>query len=206
MQGHLDMVNEKNSDVDHDFDKDPLVPQMDGEYLKATGTTLGSDNGIGLAAMLAVMEAKDLEHGPLEFLFTIDEETGLTGAATLGEDMLEARRLLNLDSEEEGVLTIGCAGGGDTHLALPLARTAARAGAAALRDQGLRAQGRPLRDRHPPAAGQRGQAPRPGAARRRAGAAAAARLDPGRRQAQRHPAGGHRAGGGPRRSGRSATR
>jgi dipeptidase D len=126
------MVNEKNSDVDHDFDKDPIVPQKDGEYLKATGTTLGADNGIGLAAMLAVMEAKDIEHGPLEFLFTVDEETGLTGAATLGEDMLEARRLLNLDSEEEGVLTIGCAGGGDTHLALPLDRAAVPAGAEAV--------------------------------------------------------------------------
>jgi len=132
LQGHLDMVNEKNSDVDHDFDKDPLEPQRDGDYIKASGTTLGSDNGIGLAAMLAVMEAKDLEHGPLEFLFTVDEETGLTGASNLDDDVLEGRCLLNLDSEEEGVLTIGCAGGGDTHLALPLQRTAAPAGAAAL--------------------------------------------------------------------------
>jgi dipeptidase D len=132
MQGHLDMVNEKNSDVDHDFDKDPLQPQRDGDYLKASGTTLGSDNGIGLAAMLAVMEDKELEHGPLEFLFTVDEETGLTGAAELGNDMLTGRRLLNLDSEEEGVLTIGCAGGGDTQLKLPLVKSAPPAGSAAL--------------------------------------------------------------------------
>jgi dipeptidase D len=93
---------------------------MDGEYLTADGTTLGSDNGIGVAAMLAIMEAQDLTHGPLEFLFTIDEETGLTGAGGLRPDMLQGRRLLNLDSEEEGSVTVGCAGGADTELSLPL--------------------------------------------------------------------------------------
>jgi dipeptidase D len=132
LQGHLDMVNENNSDVKFDWEKDPIQPQKEGEYLKATGTTLGSDNGIGLAAMLAVMEAKDLDHGPMEFLFTIDEETGLTGAAELGNDMLEGRQLLNLDSEEEGVLTIGCAGGADTDVILDLNRKATPDGAAAL--------------------------------------------------------------------------
>lgn len=120
LQAHLDMVNEKNSDVDHDFSKDAIKPIPDGDYLTADGTTLGSDNGIGVAAMLAIMEAEDLIHGPLEFLFTIDEETGLTGAGGLDPALLSARRLLNLDSEEEGSLTVGCAGGADTDLNLTL--------------------------------------------------------------------------------------
>src|SRR5574341_515766 len=80
LQSHLDMVNDKNAEVQHNFMKDAIIPQRDGEYLKATGTTLGSDNGIGVASALAVMEAKDIAHGPLELLFTVDEETGLTGA------------------------------------------------------------------------------------------------------------------------------
>ena len=83
LQAHLDMVNEKNSDVAFDFATDAIRPVREGEYLTADGTTLGSDNGIGVAAMLAIMEATDLVHGPLEFLFTVDEETGLTGAAEL---------------------------------------------------------------------------------------------------------------------------
>ncbi len=120
LQSHLDMVNEKNSDVDHDFDTDPIRPVMDDEYLKADGTTLGSDNGIGVAAMLAILEATDLDHGPLEFLFTIDEETGLTGAGGLDPSMLDGRTLLNLDSEEEGTVTVGCAGGADTTVRLAL--------------------------------------------------------------------------------------
>jgi dipeptidase D len=120
LQAHLDMVNEKNSDVEHDFSRDPIKPVLEGEYLTADGTTLGSDNGIGVAAMLAIMEASDLVHGPLEFLFTIDEETGLTGAGGLDPALLSARRLLNLDSEEEGALTVGCAGGADTDLSLTL--------------------------------------------------------------------------------------
>jgi dipeptidase D len=118
------MVEEKNSDFDHDFAKDPLVPQRDGDWLKATGTTLGADCGIGIASMLALMETDALAHGPLEFLFTIDEETGLTGASSLASDMLEGRILLNVDSEEEGVLTIGCAGGIDAHFYLPVSRAA----------------------------------------------------------------------------------
>lgn len=118
LQSHLDMVNEKNSDVDHDFATDPIKPVMDGGYLTADGTTLGSDNGIGVAAMLAIMESTDLAHGPLEFLFTIDEETGLTGAGGLDASLLSARQLLNLDTEEEGSLTVGCAGGADTNLTL----------------------------------------------------------------------------------------
>ncbi len=120
LQSHLDMVNEKNSDVEHDFSKDAIRPVMEGEYLTADGTTLGSDNGIGVAAMLTILEAQELTHGPLEFLFTIDEETGLTGAGGLDPSMLEGRNLLNLDSEEEGTVTVGCAGGADTEILLGL--------------------------------------------------------------------------------------
>jgi len=125
LQAHLDMVNEKNSDVDFDFAKDAIRPLRDGEYLTADGTTLGSDNGIGVAAMLAIMEADDLVHGPLELLFTIDEETGLTGAAGLDASLLSAKQLVNLDSEEEGTLTVGCAGGADTDVTLALERVSA---------------------------------------------------------------------------------
>ncbi len=132
LQAHLDMVNEKNSDVAHDFDKDPIQPVLDGDYLKAQGTTLGSDNGIGVAAMLTVMEDEALRHGPLELLFTIDEERGLTGASSLEAAMLKGGRLLNLDSEEEGILTVGCAGGADSHLSLPLAQGEVPAGSSRL--------------------------------------------------------------------------
>jgi len=120
LQSHLDMVNEKNSDIEHDFTTDAIRVVMEGGYLTADGTTLGADNGIGVAAMLAILEAGDLSHGPLEFLFTIDEETGLTGAGGLDPAMLHGRTLLNLDSEEEGTVTVGCAGGADTEIRLPL--------------------------------------------------------------------------------------
>lgn len=122
LQGHLDMVTEKNSGTVHDFDRDPIVPRRDGDWLKATDTTLGADNGVGAAAMLALMEADDLVHGPLELLFTVDEETGLTGVLALdpGAIALQGRLLLNLDSEEEGAVTIGCAGGSASRLTLPL--------------------------------------------------------------------------------------
>lgn len=114
LQGHLDMVAEKNSDVEHDFDNDPIQPYVDGEWVRAKGTTLGSDNGIGVAAALAMAEAKDVEHGPLEFLFTLDEETGLNGAQSLKPGFLKSSILINLDSEEDGALYIGCAGGKST--------------------------------------------------------------------------------------------
>jgi len=131
LQSHLDMVNEKNSNIDHDFDSDPIQPQRDNGFVRASGTTLGSDNGIGVAAMLAVMEATNLSHGPLELLFTIDEETGLTGAANLDSRLLEGRRLINLDSEDAGTLCVGCAGGADSRLTLPIrSESAADAGSA----------------------------------------------------------------------------
>lgn len=122
LQAHLDMVCEKNSDVAHDFTRDPIQAYVDGDWVKARGTTLGADNGIGVAACLAVLEDKTLNHGPLECLFTVDEETGLTGAFKLSKNMLRGRYLLNLDSEDEGTFTIGCAGGADSEISLPLER------------------------------------------------------------------------------------
>lgn len=122
LQGHLDMVCEKNSDVEHDFSKDAIKAEVKGDWVQARGTTLGSDNGIGVAASLAIMESQNLIHGPLEFLFTVDEETGLTGATQIEPDFLKGKKLLNLDSEEEGTFTIGCAGGADSELTFPLER------------------------------------------------------------------------------------
>ncbi len=112
-QSHLDMVPQKNSDKKHDFEKDPIEAYVDGEWVKANGTTLGSDNGIGVAATLAVLASKDIPHGPLEALFTIDEETGMTGANGLKKGFLKGDILMNLDSEDEGELYVGCAGGID---------------------------------------------------------------------------------------------
>ncbi len=114
LQSHMDMVCEKNSDTVHDFDNDPIKPYIANEWVKAQGTTLGADDGIGVAAQLALMEDKTIEHGPLEILVTVDEETGLTGAFNLQPDFLKGRILLNLDSEDEGELFIGCAGGEDS--------------------------------------------------------------------------------------------
>jgi len=114
LQGHIDMVCEKNRDVEHDFDKDPIFPYIDGDWVKAKGTTLGADNGIGVACALAVLEATDVEHGPLECLFTLDEETGLTGASSLKKNWLKADILINMDSEDIGVIFIGCSGGKNT--------------------------------------------------------------------------------------------
>src|SRR5258706_8403073 len=106
LQGHLDMVCEKNADKVHDFSKDPIELVRKNGTLMANGTTLGADNGVAVATNLAIMEDKSLAHGPLEFLFTIDEETGLTGAQNLQSDFVESRTLLNLDSEEEGSIYV----------------------------------------------------------------------------------------------------
>ncbi len=122
LQGHLDMVWEKNSDVVHNFEKDPIKPVVRDGWVKAEGTTLGADNGIGVAAGLAILEDAALIHGPLECLFTVEEETGLTGAMSIEPAALKGSYLLNLDSEEEGAFTIGCAGGADTHVVFPLSR------------------------------------------------------------------------------------
>lgn len=133
LQGHVDMVCEKNTGTAHDFEKDPIDVWRDGDLLRARGTTLGSDNGVGVAAALAVLAAKDVRHGPLEVLVTVDEETGLTGANALRPGWLRSRVLLNLDSEEEGELTIGCAGGMDTVATRRLSLAPAPAGLVPLR-------------------------------------------------------------------------
>jgi dipeptidase D len=111
LQGHLDMVPQKNSGTAHDFEKDPIDAWIDGEWVRARGTTLGADNGIGVASAMAVLAAKDLVHGPIEAIFTCDEETGMTGAMGLKPKWLKGDILLNMDSEEEGELYVGCAGG-----------------------------------------------------------------------------------------------
>ena len=124
LQSHMDMVGEKNGEIDFDFDTDAIQARIDGEWVKATQTTLGADDGIGIAAELAILEANDIEHGPIECLFTIDEETGLTGATGLKPDLLQSKILINLDSEDEGELFIGCAGGRDTNIEFPYSKEA----------------------------------------------------------------------------------
>ncbi len=115
LQSHIDMVCEKNIDVSHDFDKDPITAYVDDKgWVRAKGTTLGADDGMGIAAQLALLEAKNIEPPPLECLFTVDEETGMTGAFGLEKGLLKGEILLNLDSEDDGELFIGCAGGKDT--------------------------------------------------------------------------------------------
>ncbi len=119
LQSHMDMVCEKNSGVDHDFENDPIDAYIEDGWIKARGTTLGGDDGIGVAAQLAILASDDIQHGPIECLFTIDEETGLTGAFGLKPGFLNSEILLNLDSEDEGELFIGCAGGKDTIITIP---------------------------------------------------------------------------------------
>lgn len=114
LQGHVDMVCEKNKETKHDFESDPITMIRDNGWMKAKGTTLGSDNGIGVAAALAVITDKDVVHGPIEILLTIDEETGLTGASNLQPGLISGKILINMDSEEDGAFYIGCSGGKDT--------------------------------------------------------------------------------------------
>ena len=113
LQGHLDIVWEKHSHVTLDFHKDPIPAYVDGDHIRTRGTTLGADNGIGVAAAMAIAEDPDSVHGPLEILCTIDEETGMTGAFNLDPGIVKGRIMLNLDSEDEGTIFVGCAGGGD---------------------------------------------------------------------------------------------
>jgi dipeptidase D len=133
LQAHVDMVCEKNEGTPHDFAKDPIAVFRDGDVLRARGTTLGADNGVGVAAALAVLGSPDVRHGPLEVLVTVDEETGLSGANAIRPGWLRGKYLLNLDSEEEGELTIGCAGGMDTVATRKVTFVPAPRGATALR-------------------------------------------------------------------------
>lgn len=120
MQSHLDMVAQKTDESSHNFLTDPILPVIDDGWLKATGTTLGADNGIGVAAILAVFESETLEHGPLEAVLTVDEEAGMSGASGLTPDWSKSSVLLNLDTEEEGELYVGCSGGVDVNAQFPL--------------------------------------------------------------------------------------
>ena len=113
LQGHMDMVAQKNSDTVHDFENDPIQTYIDGDWVRAKGTTLGADDGLGVAMALAVLESNDIKHGPIEVLITFDEETGLTGAQQLKPGLLQGEILINLDSETEGEICVGCAGGLD---------------------------------------------------------------------------------------------
>jgi dipeptidase D len=140
LQGHLDMVCEMNAGTQHDFLKDPIRTVVDGEWVRAPGTTLGADNGVGVAAALALMDDNSAVHGPLEVLMTIDEESGMTGARALPPELVRGRMMLNLDSEEDGTLYVGCAGGGNSQLRLTLRRDPSLKGFKAFRLQvtGLR--------------------------------------------------------------------
>lgn len=128
LQAHLDMVPQKNNDTVHDFTKDPIQPYIDGDWVKARGTTLGADNGIGMASALAVLADDSVQHGPLEVLLTMTEEAGMDGAFGLQANWLQADILINTDSEEEGEIYMGCAGGIDFISTLPLSREAVPAG------------------------------------------------------------------------------
>ena len=133
LQGHLDMVTEKNADTTHDFDEDPISFEHRGEWLGAKGTTLGADNGLGVAAILGVLCEESCPLPPIEALLTVDEETGLTGAFGLDGSLLSGRVLLNLDTEEHGALYVGCAGGGDSIMTVGLSREAAPEASESLR-------------------------------------------------------------------------
>ncbi len=124
LQGHMDMVCEKTDDSTHDFTKDPIKLRVDGDILSATDTTLGADNGIAVAYALAVLDSKDIPHPPLEVVITTDEETGMSGARALDASNLKARKLINLDSEEEGYLLVSCCGGRRVNLNFPVNREA----------------------------------------------------------------------------------
>lgn len=128
LQAHIDMVPQKNEDTDHDFEKDAIQPYIDGEWVTAKGTTLGADNGIGMASCLAVLASSEIKHGPIEVLLTIDEEAGMTGAFGLEAGWLEGDILLNTDSEQEGEVYMGCAGGIDGEMTFNIAREEIPAG------------------------------------------------------------------------------
>ncbi|OIN13801.1 aminoacyl-histidine dipeptidase [Oceanisphaera psychrotolerans] len=133
LQAHMDMVPQANADTEHDFTQDPIQPYIDGAWVRARGTTLGADNGIGLAACLAVLADDKVQHGPLEVLLTIDEESGMTGAFGLAPGLLQGEILLNTDSEQDGDVYMGCAGGVDANITLPYEQEPVPTGHQALR-------------------------------------------------------------------------
>lgn len=133
LQSHMDMVCEKNADVKHNFNQDPILPFIEDDWIRAMGTTLGADDGIGIATQLAILQSTEIQHGPLECLFTSDEESGMTGAHGINRNLLNGRILINLDSEDEGELFIGCAGGMDTIATLGYKTTAVPAGSIAFK-------------------------------------------------------------------------
>ena len=125
LQAHIDMVCEKNKGVNHDFLKDPIIPVIEGDWIKARGTTLGADNGAGLAIIMAVLAAQSLSHPPVEAVFTANEEAGMTGATGFDTSLLRGGRFINLDSFEEGVITVSCAAGADVDIYIPAGRQTA---------------------------------------------------------------------------------
>lgn len=133
LQSHMDMVGEKNADHPHNWNEDAIIPVIRGEWVSASGTTLGADDGIGIASQLAILTDRNLRSGKIECLFTADEESGMTGAINLAPDFFEGRILLNLDSEDEGILYIGCAGGMDTVGTIPYSKTSAGRNCAGLK-------------------------------------------------------------------------
>ena len=179
LQAHLDMVCERDPDSPYDPREGRIDVVRDGDWVVAEGTTLGADNGIGVAAAMAVAEDSEIAHGPLELLFTVSEEQGLDGAKALDPSLVTGRLLLNLDGTSDKSITIGCAGSTHTFTRL---RARARAGAGRLRDarsDGLRRSRRPLGRRHRQGPRQRDQGARPGSFRRTTGAFRLARLEGG---------------------------
>ena len=146
LQSHMDMVCDKLVDVQFDFDNDPIQTVIDGDWLTAKGTTLGADDGIGCAIELALLESNDIEHGPLECVFTRDEETGLSGAEGMKADFMQGDYLINLDSEDEGEIFVSCAGGRNTTAQFSFKRQQPADGLFFLPGEG--AYGRTLRRRH----------------------------------------------------------
>lgn len=128
LQAHIDMVHQKNANTQFDFETQGIEMYVDGDWVRAKGTTLGADNGLGAASIMAVLSSKDLVHPPIEALFTLDEEAGMGGAKNLGKGLLKGKTLLNLDTEEDHVFTIGCAGGLDTNIEWKYGEEAAPAG------------------------------------------------------------------------------
>ena len=157
LQGHMDMVHQKNADTDFDFDTQGIQMYVDGDWVKARGTTLGADNGIGVASAMAILAADDIAHPPIEALFTVDEETGMTGAMGLKGGLLSGEILLNLDTEDDNEITIGCAGGVDVTAGGSYAQEEpGRAGPCfSFEREGL--ERRPFRNGHPSGARQRQQ-------------------------------------------------